>query len=249
MRLAGKVALITGGALGQGAAEARLFAREGCRVMVADVLENEGTSVADAISSAGGDAAFVKLDVSEESEWRDVIALTVERFGKLDVLVNNAGIWRTTPVELTTVDEWNEVMAVNARGVFLGTKHAIPAIRESGGGSIVNISSTTGLIGGEQGSAYGASKGAIRSVTKFTAVQHAKDGIRANSIHPGSVDTQMIAANIGTPEGRATSISRIPMGRIGTVEDVAYGVLFLASDESSFITGAELVIDGGMTAQ
>jgi len=249
MRLAGKVALITGGALGQGAAEARLFAKEGCRVVVADVLEEEGTAVADAITSTGGDAKFVKLDVAQESQWRDAIDTTVQRFGKLDVLVNNAGIWRTTTVEHTTVDEWDEVMTVNARGVFLGTKHAIPVMREAGGGSIVNISSTTGLIGGEQGGVYGASKGAIRALTKFTAVQHAKDGIRANSVHPGSVDTQMIAANIGTPEGRATSISRIPLGRIGTVDDVAYGVLFLASDESSFITGAELVIDGGMTAQ
>ena len=232
-----------------GAAEARLFAIEGCRVMVADLLEKEGTAISDAIKSDGGDASFVKLDVSEETEWRDAVALTIKYFGKLDILVNNAGIWRMTPIEHTNVDEWNQVMAVNSRGVFLGTKHAILAMKHMGGGSIVNISSTTGLIGGEQGGAYGASKGAIRSFTKFTAIQHAKDGIRANSVHPGSVDTKMISTNIETPEGRATSISRIPMGRIGTVDDVAYGVLFLASDESSFITGAELVIDGGMTAQ
>ena len=183
MRLAGKVALITGGALGQGAAEARLFAREGCRVMVADVLEDEGKAVADEVSSTGGQAAFVKLDVTEESEWRDAVALTFERFGKLDVLVNNAGIWRTTPVEHTSVDEWDEVMAVNARGVFLGTKHVIHAMRETGGGSIVNISSTTGLVGGEQGSVYGASKGADQ-------VTHQVHGCSTRQgWHPRKLDT------------------------------------------------------------
>ncbi len=249
MRLAGKVALITGGARGQGRAEARLFAAEGACVVVADVLEGEGEAVANEISQAGGRALFIRLDVASEDDWKRAIAQTVEQFGRLDVLVNNASIYRTTPVERTTVEEWDEVMAVNARGVFLGNKHAIPAMREAGGGSIVNISSTTGLVGSGRGSVYGASKAAIRLLTKYTAIQHAREGIRANSIHPGPVDTQMIAVNIETPEGRAASIARVPLGRIGTVQDVAYGALFLASDESSFMTGAELVIDGGLTAQ
>lgn len=249
MRLAGKVALITGSARGQGEAEARLFAREGASVVVSDVLEDAGVAVADEIVRAGGKAFFVKLDVSSQDEWEHAIALTLDRFNRLDVLINNASIYSSVPVEHTALAEWDEVMAVNARGVFLGTKYAIPPLRESGGGSIVNISSTTGIVGSSWGSAYGASKAAIRVLTKYTAIQHARDGIRANSIHPGPVDTQLIADRIGTPEGRAASIARIPLGRIGTVEDVAYAALFLASDESSFVTGSELIIDGGMTAQ
>ena len=249
MRLTGKVALITGAARGQGAAEAKLFAWEGASVVVADVLEEEGVVVVDEIVRDGGRALWVRLNVASPRDWEVAIAQIIQRFGTLNVLVNNASIYRTAPIEHTTAEEWDEVMAVNARGVFLGTKQAIPAMREAGGGSIVNVSSTAGLVAWERGGVYGASKGAIRSLTKYTAIQHAKDGIRANSVHPGPVDTQMIAANIATPEGRAASIARVPMGRIGSVEDVAYGVLFLASDESSFMTGAELVIDGGMTAQ
>ena len=249
MRLKGKVALITGAGRGQGAAEALLFSREGASVVVTDVLQPEGASVAGAINEQGGRALFTKLDVQEEKEWKQALAQTIQKFGKLDVLVNNASIYGTVPIDQASVEEWDHVMAVNVRGVFLGTKHAIPAMRDAGGGSIVNISSTSGLVGSPRGGAYGTSKGAVRLFTKYTAIQHAKDGIRANSIHPGPVDTEMIAANIGTPEGRAKSVSRVPLGRIGTVEDVAYGALFLASDESSFVTGSELVIDGGITAQ
>ena len=248
MRLEGKVALISGGARGQGAYEAKLFAEEGAAVVIGDVLHEQGAVVADEVSRAGGRALFVKLDVSREDEWKHALERAVQEFGKLNVLVNNASIYRTSPVEQTSAAEWDELMAVNSRGAFLGTKHAIPAMREAGGGSIVNISSVTGLVGSGRGGAYGASKAAVRLLTKHTAIQHARDGIRANSISPGSVDTQMIAANIGTPEGRAASISRIPLGRIGTAQDVAYAALFLASDESSFMTGADLVIDGGMTA-
>lgn len=174
---------------------------------------------------------------------------TLNTYGRLDVLINNAAIYKRTPIVQTGLDEWNQIMDINSTGVFLGTKHAVPAMQKSGGGSIINISSTAGLVGSERGSAYGASKGSVRLFTKYTAIQHAGDGIRANSIHPGPIDTEMIADNISTPEGRAESESRVPLGRIGTVMDVAYGALFLASDESSFMTGAELVIDGGVTAR
>ena len=249
MRLAGKVTLISGAARGQGAAEARLFAREGACIVLGDVLEDEGKRVEAEINDAGGRALFVRLDVTSEPDWVHVIRETVQRFGRLDVLVNNAAIYSTVPVEHTAVEEFDRILAVNVRGVFLGTKHAIPEMRRAGGGSIINVASTAGLVGSNRGNAYGTSKGGVRLFTKYTAIQHARDGIRANSIHPGPVDTEMIAANLATPEGRAASISRIPLGRIGTIEDVIYGALFLASDESSFMTGAELVIDGGITAQ
>ena len=249
MRLKGKVALITGAARGQGAEEARLFAAEGAKVVLADVLQIEGVAVTASIGERGGEAAFVRIDVTSENDWRNAVDFTMRTYGRLDILINNAGVYKRTPIEETDLAEWNSVMDTNSTGVFLGTKHAIPAMRESGGGSIINISSTAGLVGSHRGGAYGASKGSVRLFTKFTAVQHAADGIRANSIHPGPIDTEMIAGNISTPEGRALSASRIPLGRIGTVMDVAYGALFLASDESSYMTGAELVIDGGMTAQ
>ena len=249
MRLTGKVAVISGCSRGLGEAESRLFAREGARVVLGDVRESDGEALAEEIRVAGGRAEFQRLDVASEPDWQATISTAVRLFGRLDILVNNAGIYSTVPVEETTVDEWDLIMSVNARGVFLGTKHAVPAMRASGGGSIVNVSSTTGLVGSRRGSAYGASKAAVRVLTKITAIQHAGDKIRANSVHPGPVETEMIAANLATPEGRAASTGRVPMGRIGTVDDVAFGVLFLASDESSYMTGAELVIDGGLTAQ
>ena len=249
MRLEGKVALISGGSRGQGAAEARLFAKEGAAVVIADVLEDEGKQLEAEINETGGRALFARLDVTSETDWQRCIAETVERFGKLDVLVNNAGIYSQTMIEDTTVEEWERIMSVNTTGVFLGTKHAIPEMRKAGGGSIVNISSIAGIIGSPRGGAYTTSKGGVRLFTKTTALQHAQDGIRANSIHPGPVDTEMIAHNIGTPEGLAASLSRVPLGRVGTVDDVAYGALFLASDEASYMTGSELVIDGGVVAQ
>ena len=249
MRLEGKVALISGGSRGQGAVEARLFAQEGASVVIGDVLVDEGRRLEAEMNELGLPVVFVKLDVTSEQDWQNSVAFTVERFGKLNVLINNAGIYRIVPIENTTVDEWDEVMDINAKGVFLGTKHAIPAMREGGGGSIINLSSIAGLIGTGRGSAYATSKGGVRLLTKSTAIQHAKDGIRANSIHPGLIDTLMIAEHLSTPEGRAASTVRVPLGRIGTTDDVAYGALFLASDESSFMTGAELVIDGGLTAQ
>ena len=249
-RLDGKVVLISGGARGQGAAEARIFAQEGAKVVIGDVLDAEGTSVAAGIAESGGDALFVHLDVTDEEDWRSAIAAAVSSFGKLDVMVNNAGIWRRGRVEDTTVEDWDTVMDVNAKGVFLGTKQAIPEMRKAGGGSIINISSTAGLVGGPRSSAYTASKGAVRLFTKATAIQYAKEGIRANSIHPGPIETAMIQQVWqGDEQNREEAIARTPLGRIGTPEDIAYGALFLASDESSFMTGSELVIDGGSTAQ
>ncbi len=249
MRLDGKVVLISGGSKGQGATEAALFTREGASVVIADVLEAEGKRLEAQINEAGRRARFIRLDVTSEEDWQQAIGETVRSFGKLDVLVNNAAIYQRVPIEDTSLDDWNRVMDVNSTGVFLGTKHAIPEMRKSGGGSIVNISSIAGLVGSERGSAYNTSKGGVRIFTKLTAVQHAHERIRANSIHPGPIDTDMIAEYLSTPEGRAASVGRIPLGRIGMVDDVAFGALFLASDESSFMTGAELVIDGGMTAQ
>ena len=249
MRLEGKVALISGGARGQGATEAKLFAREGAAVVIADILEAEGAQVEAEISEAGGNALFVRLDVTSAADWQAAIGRAVESFGKLDVLVNNAAIYSRIPIEHASEDEWDSIIDINLKGVFLGTKHSIPVMRDAGGGSIINISSTAGLVGSPRGGAYSASKGGVRLFTKNTAIQHAADGIRANSIHPGPIDTEMIADNIGTPESLAESVSRVPLGRIGTVDDVAYGALFLASDESSYMTGSELVIDGGVTAQ
>ena len=249
MRLEGKVALITGGSRGQGATEAELFVREGAKVVIADILEPEGNAVVAQIREGGGDASFIKLDVTSEDDWHDAVEFTLNTYGRLDILINNAAIYKRTPIVQTELDEWNQIMDINSTGVFLGTKHAVPAMQKSGGGSIINISSTAGLVGSGRGSAYGASKGSVRLFTKYTAIQHAEDGIRANSIHPGPIDTEMIADNISTPEGRAESEARVPLGRIGTVMDVAYGALFLASDESSFMTGSELVIDGGVTAR
>lgn len=248
-RLEGKSCLISGGAKGLGAAQARLFAREGARVAVGDVLESEGARLADELRESGEDSLFVRLDVTSEADWEGAIGAVMERFGALDVLVNNAGIYNRAPVEETTLEEWERVMDVNSTGVFLGTKHAIPAMRRSGGGSIVNMSSVAGLVGSRTQTVYNASKGAVRLLTKSTAVQYAPEGIRANSVHPGVIETDMMQEVIRTEEERTTRMSLTPIGRFGTAEDVANGVLFLASDESSYVTGAELVIDGGLTVQ
>ena len=250
MRLENKVALISGGARGMGAAEAILFAGEGAKVVIGDVLEDEGRQTEAQINESGGECLFLRLDVTSESNWQDAVAATVSRFGKLDILVNNAGIFPLGTIEDTSEDLWDRVMAINAKGVFMGTKYAIPEMRKTGGGSIINISSIAGLIGSRGAAAYGASKGAVRIFTKSTAIQYAADGIRANSVHPGIIETPMsIPTILTTEEQRDTQINRTPLGRIGTADDVASGILFLASDESSFMTGSELVIDGGLTAQ
>jgi len=249
MRLQGKVALITGAARGQGAAEARLFAQEGAKVVLADLLDQEGAAVAAEIAEAGGDAVYVHLDVTNEEDWDAAIKEAVSSFGKIDILINNAGIWRRGHVLETSSDQWDSLLNVNAKGVFLGTKAAIPEMRKAGGGSIINISSTAGLVGSRTSAAYSASKGAVRLFTKSTAIQYAAEGIRANSIHPGPIDTEMIRDTITDPDRLAARMRRLPMGRVGTAADIAYGVLYLASDEASFVTGTELVIDGGTTAQ
>ena len=249
MRLENKVALISGGARGMGAVEARLFAENGARVVIGDILEDEGRRTEAEINEAGGECVFVRLDVTSEESWHDAVAAAVGRFGKLDILVNNAGIYRTHNVLETSGEEWDQVMDINAKGVFLGTKAAIPAMRQNGGGSIVNISSVAGLIGNFMSSAYTASKGAVRLFTKSTAIQYAGDGIRANSVHPGTIETDMTAPVLADADYRQDRINRTPLGRLGTAADVAYGVLFLASDEASFMTGSELVIDGGRTAE
>jgi NAD(P)-dependent dehydrogenase (short-subunit alcohol dehydrogenase family) len=247
MRLDGKVALISGGARGMGACEARLFAREGARVVIGDFREGDGRAVQ---AEIGDHALFVELDVTSEGDWQRAVAAAEQRFGKLDVLVNNAGVGAAGRLEDTTLAEWNRVMDINSTGVFLGTKTVITAMRRAGGGSIVNISSQLGLVGMDDSSPqYQASKGAVRLLTKLTAVQYAKERIRANSVHPGPIVTPMTEARRADPAVYQRMVSRIPLGRYGESEDVAYGVLYLASDESSFVTGSELVIDGGWTAQ
>ena len=250
MRLDGKVALISGGARGMGAAEAKLFAREGAKVVIGDILEEEGRRTEAEINEAGGECVFVPLDVTKESEWQNAVSATVSRFGKLDVLVNNAGVLLRGVLEDTSSQDWDFVMGVNAKGVFLGTKAAIPETRKAGGGSIVNISSMSGMVGqGNIQPVYNASKGAVRIFTKSAAIQYAGDNIRVNSVHPGAVDTPMTMDSWSDPEAKQRTISHIPLGRFAQPEDIAYGVLYLASDESSFVTGSELVIDGGAIAQ
>ena len=247
MRLAGKVALISGGARGMGAEEGRLFAKEGAKVVLGDVLEAEGKAAAEQIRAAGGEATFVHLDVTSESDWEGAVATAERLYGRLDVLVNNAGIGGGNRIEDTTLAEWERTMAVNATGVFLGTRAVIPAMRRARGGSIVNISSQLGLVGTDNSSPqYQASKGAVRLLTKATAIQYAKDGIRANSVHPGPIVTAMTERRRADPEQSRLMVSRIPLGRYGQPMEVALGVLYLASDEASFVTGSELVIDGGL---
>ena len=250
MRLAGKVALISGGARGMGAAEAAMFCQEGASVVIADVLDAEGKALEARISAKGGSIAYTHLDVTREAEWKNAVDLAVSRFGKLNVLVNNAGISAHGRVEDVSEESWDQVMDINAKGVFLGTKVAIPAMRRAGGGSIINISSQLGLVGTDITSPqYPASKGAVRLLTKVTAIQYAKEKIRANSVHPGPIVTPMTERRRADPATKALMISRIPLGRYGEPDEVAYCVLFLASDESSFVTGSELVVDGGWTAQ
>jgi NAD(P)-dependent dehydrogenase (short-subunit alcohol dehydrogenase family) len=249
MRLAGKVALITGGASGMGQSEALIFAREGARVVVGDLLEVEGRQVVDKIAAAGGQARFVKLDVTSESEWQRAVGTAVDAFGKLDVLVNNAGISGTFDPDTMSTTAWDALMNVNAKGVFLGMKHAIPRMRDAGGGSIVNISSISGFVGQPSiHMAYNASKGAVRIMTKSAAVQYAKDGIRINSVHPGFMPAMRTSKMSADPQWRAKMLNVVPMKREGRVEEVAHAVLFLASDEASYITGTELVVDGGYLA-
>jgi 3(or 17)beta-hydroxysteroid dehydrogenase len=246
MRLAGKVALITGEASGMGQSEAIIFAKEGAKVVVADVLEAEGRRVADSLGGAG---RFVHLDVTSEPAWQKAIEATRKDFGKLDVLVNNAGISGTFDPDTLSTSAWDRLMDVNAKGVFLGMKHAIPVMEQAGGGAIVNISSVSGFVG-QKGihMAYNASKGAVRLMTKSAAVQYARSGIRVNSVHPGVLPAMRSSKATADPAFREKMLAGVPMRREGRVEEVAYAVLFLASDEASYITGTELVVDGGWLA-
>jgi cyclopentanol dehydrogenase len=247
-RLDGKVALISGGARGQGAFEAGLFCAEGARVVFGDVLDEDGRTLEAELRANAHDATYIHLDVTKEDDWQAAVALAESRHGRLDILVNNAGILIRKNIEETTEEDWDRTMAVNVKGVFLGTKSAIPAMRRAGGGSIVNISSVAGLVGSPTSAAYTASKGAVRLFTKATAVQHIQDGIRCNSVHPGPIKTEMIRELVADEAEWSERLTRLPMKRAGEVAEVAYGVLFLASDESSYMTGSELVIDGGTTA-
>jgi cyclopentanol dehydrogenase len=249
-RLDGKVALISGGARCQGATEGRMFVREGAAVVLGDVLDDEGKKVEAEIRATGGKATYVHLDVTRDADWRAAVATAEQAYGKLNVLVNNAGILFRAPIEDTSEADWDRIMAINVKGVFLGTKAAIPAMRRAGGGSIINISSVAGLVGSPQNTAaYSATKGAVRIFTKSTAIQHARDKIRSNSVHPGPIATDMIKDSLENKAAWEQRLRRLPMGRVGTAEEVAYGVIYLASDESSYMTGSELVIDGGTTAE
>lgn len=245
-RLDGKVALITGASRGQGETEARLFAREGAQVVLTDVLVDVGQQVANSIRAGGGEALFLQLDVTNPDEWNEVVRHAVQTYTRLNILVNNAGIAQRGGVEDTSVEDWDRTMDINAKGVFLGMKYAIPAMLRSGGGSVINISSTSGIVGFPGGTAYHSAKGAVRLLTKVAAAEYARRGVRVNSIHPGLIETPM--TDNMAPARLQSLIERTPMGRKGTPLEIAYGALFLASDESSFMTGAELVIDGGMTA-
>jgi NAD(P)-dependent dehydrogenase (short-subunit alcohol dehydrogenase family) len=249
-----RVAIVTGGALGIGRATAEVLAREGACVAVVDVLEPEGADVAAAIRKGGGVAQFWRLDVTEEEDVRNVFAEIHDHFERLDILVNNAGISGTNaPTHEVTVSDWEAVMDVNVKGVFLCTKHAIPYLREAGGGSIVNLSSIYGLVGGPDVPPYHASKGAVRLMTKTDALLYAEDAIRVNSVHPGYVWTPMVKNHLEgmeDPEAARTELNALhPLGHIGEAEDVAYAIVYLASEESKFVTGSELVVDGGYTAR
>jgi len=249
MRLEDKVALITGAASGMGASMARIFAREGAKVVVADMLDEEGKRVAAEITQANGAAMFRHLDVTSEAEWQAAIDATLAAYGKLDILVNDAGISGSAVEDLFETGAWERIMGINATGTFLGMKHVIPVMRKSGGGSIVNISSISGVTG-QRGIhvAYNASKGAVRTLTKAAAVQHGRHNIRVNSVHPGLMPPMRTSGRTADPAVRAKLLEGVPLGRAGQVEEVANAVLFLASDEASYITGAELYVDGGFLA-
>jgi cyclopentanol dehydrogenase len=235
--------------MGFGGAAAWLFVREGARVVLGDIKDELGEKTAAQLRDSGAEALYVHLDVTSEADWQRAIQTTVGRFGRLDILVNNAGTGARFTVEETTAEVWDGQMAVHAKGVFLGTKYAIPQMRQVGGGSIINISSIYGLVGSPTSTAYHAAKGAIRLFTKAAAIQYAKEHIRVNSVHPGYALTPLTAESYADPERQQWVMERIPLGRLGNAQDIANGILYLASDEAAYVTGAELVIDGGTTAQ
>jgi NAD(P)-dependent dehydrogenase (short-subunit alcohol dehydrogenase family) len=251
-RLGGKAAIVTGGASGIGRATCRLFAREGAAVVVTDIEERGGRAVAEEITGAGARASFLRLDVTREAEWAAVVERVLQEHGRLDVLVNNAGrggLPARVATEHVALADWDLIMAANATSVMLGTKHAIPAMRRTGGGAIVNVVSIYAMVGSRSGTSYHASKGAARALTRAAAVQYAPEGIRINAVFPGFVETGMTAELHARPGIREERVALTPLGRLAEPEDIAPGILYLASDEAGFVTGTELVIDGGMTAR
>ena len=254
-RVQDKVAIVTGGAVGIGRATCLALAKEGAKVAVTDLQDDDGRKVVEEIKNAGGTAEYWHLDVSSESGVKDVFAKILDRLGGLDVLVNNAGISGTDkPTHEITEEEWDQVMAVNVKGVFLCTKHALSIMRGSGGGSIINLSSIYGIISARDLPAYHASKGAVRLMTKTDALLYAKDRIRVNSVHPGFIWTPLVEelgkrSDEGVEKFREQLDGLHPIGHVGEPDDIAWGIVYLASDESKFVTGSELVIDGGYTAQ
>ncbi|HWD24813.1 MAG TPA: glucose 1-dehydrogenase [Acidimicrobiales bacterium] len=253
-RIDGKVAIVTGAAMGIGRASAVLLAREGARVAVTDIESEAGAETVEEITKSGGEARFWHLDTSDEGSVSEAFAGVNDAFGRLDVLVNNAGIAGVTkPTHEISLEEWNSVISVNLSGVFLCTKHALPYMREAGGGSIVNLSSIYGIVGSAGAPAYHAAKGAVRIMSKTDALIYAADGIRVNSVHPGFIWTPMVESSLrkrGDMENERQRLEGLqPVGHMGEPDDIAYGVLYLASDEAKFVTGSELVIDGGYTAR
>ena len=255
-RLSGKVALITGASsglsgslMGFGGAAARLFADEGCSVVLTDIKDEDGINTAKQIRDLGGTATYHHLDVTKAEDWITILKETVDSYNKIDILVNNAGSSARYTIEETTSETWQAQMDIHGKGVFLGTKHVIPYLRQNGGGSIINISSIYGMIGSPSSTAYHIAKGASRLFTKSAAIQYASENIRVNSIHPGFAFTPLTEVNYSKPDLQEWVLDRIPLGRMGEAMEIAYGILYLASDEASFVTGSELVIDGGTTAQ
>lgn len=250
MRLENKVAIVSGAGNGMGAAIAKLFAAEGASVVVADIFEEGGAETVAAITEAGGTAQFVATDVTADEDWQAAVQVAERDYGKLDIVVNNAGLSSSAFEDPMDLDGWDAIIGVNATGVFLGTRAALPAMRRAGGGSIVNMSSILGFVGADNGHpAYSASKGAVRLLTKSTAVNYGPEGIRVNSVHPGFMPP-MKSGNVPNSLGRREiAIQNTPLRRTGEVDEVAYAVLFLASDEASFVTGTELVVDGGYIAR
>jgi len=250
MRLEGKVAVVSGAGSGMGAAIAKLFAAEGAAVVVADIFEEGGQATTSEITEAGGRAQFIATDVTSDEDWQAAIQAAERDYGQLDILVNNAGLSSTAFEDPLDIEGWDAIMGVNATGVYLGTRAAIPAFRRAGGGAIVNMSSILGFVGADGGHpAYSASKGAVRLLTKATATRYGPEGIRANSVHPGFMPPMRSGSQSSSVDRRREAIEATPLRRTGEVIEVANGVLFLASDEASFVTGTELVIDGGYIAR
>ncbi len=247
--LRGKVAIVTGAARGIGAATVRSLARDGATVVATDLLDGEGQALVAAVGAEGGEARYAHLDVTDEEQWQQLVTRTAGELGRLDILVNNAGVGSMADVEQETTVGWERTIAINQKSVWLGMRAVIPKMREAGGGSIINVSSIFGVVGGFGASvAYHASKGAVRLMTKNAAIRYAKEGIRINSLHPAFIDTPLIAELKGTPTEQAI-LDSTPMGRLGRPEEVADVIAFLASDAASYMTGSEILVDGGWTAR